>query len=111
MTVAAPVGILNLIKKTLAGVTHVAPEQIYGGYTNGRGEISLFGEALAYRVNRKSNTAQQRAGLNPGAQARYDAVGAGEAFEYCSVKFRRLSAAEIIDICSSGAFRVTFRAT
>ena len=111
MAVLAPVGILNLSKKTLAGVPQVIPERIYGGYTNGRGEISLFGEGLAYRVNFKSNTVQQRAGLNPGAQVRYDAASAGETFEYCSVKFRRLSTAEIIEICSSGTFRVTFRAT
>lgn len=111
MVIAAPVGILNLSKKTLAGAAHITPEPIYGGYTNGRGEISLFSEDLAYRVNFKSNTVQQRAGLNAGAQARYDAASAGETFEYCSVKFRRLSNAEIIEICSSGTFRVTFRST
>lgn len=111
MAIAAPVGILNLSKKTLAGTTEITPERIYGGYTNGRGEISLFSEALAYRVNFKSNTVQQRACLNPGAQARYDAASAGETFEYCSKKFRRLSNAEILEICSSGPFRVAFRVT
>lgn len=110
MVIAAPVGILNLSKKTPAGVTHLTFEPIYGGYANKRGEISIFGEALAYRVNFKANTVQQRAGLNAGAQARYDAASAGETFDYCSVKFRRLSTAEIIDICSSGTFRVTSRA-
>ena len=111
MVVAAPVGILNLSKKTLGGITHVTPEKIYGGYANGRGEISLFGEVLVYRVNFKFNTVQQRARLNPDAQARYDAASAGETFEYCSVTFRRLSKAQIIEICASGPFRVTFKAT
>lgn len=111
MEAVAPVGILNLSKKTLGGVTSVIPERIYGGYANRRGEICLFGEVLVYRVNRKFNTVQQRARLNPGAQARYDAAGAGETFEYCSVTFLRLSNAQIIDVCSSGTFRVTFRAT
>ena len=111
MVVAAPVGILNLSKKTLGGVTHVTPERIYGGYANGRGQICLFGEDLVYRIDSKFNTVQQRAPLNPDAQARYDAADAGETFVYCSVTFRRLSKDQIIEICSSGTFRLTLRAT
>jgi len=85
----------------------VEPEPVYGGYANARGEIFLFGESLVYRVNFKNQTVQQRPPLNSGAQARYDAVGAGEAFEYCNVPFRRLSNAQIVEVCESGSFRVT----
>ena len=35
---------------------------------------------------------------------------AGEAFEYCNASFRRLSAAQILEICSSGSFSVGPRA-
>lgn len=89
----------------------MTPEPIYGGYVNARGQISLFGEVLVYRMNFKFNTVQQCAPLNSGAQERYDAVEAGETFKYCSVTFRRLSSAQIIEICSSGTFRVALKAT
>ena len=81
-------------------------EPIYGGYSNSRGEVFLFGAELAFRVNFKNKTIQQRAPLNPGAQARYDETEAGDPFEYCKVSFRRLSAAQILEICSSGSFGV-----
>ena len=106
-----PVGILNIAGKPLGGVANIVHEQIYGGYANGRGEIALFGEVLVYRVNLKFKTVQQRPALNPSAQARYDAVGAGETFEYCGVTFKRISEEQIVEICSSGTFRATFRAT
>ncbi len=35
-------------------------DSIYGGYTNGRGEITLFGKDLAYRVDLKKQTLQLR---------------------------------------------------
>lgn len=81
-------------------------EPIYGGYANRRGEISLFGESLHYRVNFKNRTVQQRPPLNEGAQARYDAARPGEPFEFGRVNFRRLDHPEIKEICSSGSFRV-----
>jgi hypothetical protein len=102
----APIGILNINKKANNALVQEPPEPIYGGYANRRGEISLFGESVVYRVNFKNNTIQQRPPLNPGAQARYDATEAGEIFEYGSVPFQRLSSAQIIEICASGAFRV-----
>lgn len=86
-----------------------APKPIYGGYTNSSGRISLFTEDLAYRIDLKKRMIQQKPLLNPGAQARYDAAGPGEAFEYGGVSFRRLSNAEIVEICASGTFRVGLR--
>ena len=84
-------------------------EPVYGGYANWRGEIVLFGKDLAYRVNLKAQTLQQRPHLNSGAQARYDATEAGNAFEYCNKSFQRLSSEQIAEICMSGQFRVTPR--
>jgi hypothetical protein len=106
----APIGVLNLNKKVSNGTVPAPSEPIYGGYANSRGEVFLFGADLAYRVNFKNNTVQQRPRLNPGAQARYDGTRAGEPFEYCNTSFRRLSAAQIAEICSSGPFRVGPRA-
>ncbi len=102
----APVGVLNLNKKVAKAVVLAPPEPIYGGYANSRGEVFLFGADLAYRVNFKNKTIQQRPRLNPGAQARYDTTDAGEPFEYCKASFRRLSAAQIMEICSSGSFSI-----
>ncbi|HEY1977634.1 MAG TPA: hypothetical protein VGG89_13865 [Candidatus Baltobacteraceae bacterium] len=82
-------------------------EPIYGGYANARGEVSLFGARCAYRVNLKTQTLRQRPSLNPGAQANYDAVEAGEPFLYANVEFLRLSHERIAEICASGAFRIT----
>lgn len=110
MVRGAPIGILNLSKKANAEVGQATSEPIYGGYANGRGQICLFGESLVYRVNFKYNTVQQRPPLNPGAQARYDATEAGETFEYCNVRFLRLSNVQIMEICSSGSFRIALRA-
>ena len=109
MVRAAPIGILNLSKKPNAERSEAISEPIYGGYSNGRGQISLFAENVVYRVNFKYNTVAQGPPLNPGAQARYDAAEAGESFEYCSAKFRRLSNDQIVEICSSGPFRVAQR--
>lgn len=108
--VSAPVGILDLSKKTHDGANQVTSEPIYGGYVNARGQICLFSDNLVYGVNFKYNTVQQRPPLNAGAQARYDATEAGESFEYCSVRFHRLSNIRIMEICSSGSFRLTLRA-
>jgi hypothetical protein len=102
----APIGILNINRKANNGLVQEPAKPIYGGYMNRRGEISLFGEDIVYRVNFKNNTIQQRPPLNSGAQARYDATEAGEVFEYGNVVFRRLSSAHIVEICSSGAFRI-----
>ncbi len=105
---AAPVASLDIVsRKSKDRLVPQPAEPVYGGYANGRGEIFLFGETLVYRVNFKNQTVQQRPQLNPAAQARYDATKAGDPFEYCNVRFRRLSADEIVDICSSGAFRIT----
>ncbi|MGZ3498349.1 MAG: hypothetical protein ACXWNJ_17585 [Vulcanimicrobiaceae bacterium] len=104
-----PVGILEISKKAKDGLIQEPSEPIYGGYANPRGDICLFAESLVYRVNFKNKTVQQRPPLNPGAQARYDETQAGETFEYCNVTFRRLSDAQIVEICSSGSFRVALR--
>ncbi|HTZ56234.1 MAG TPA: hypothetical protein VMB20_14365 [Candidatus Acidoferrum sp.] len=99
-----PVG--TLVTKAKDSVLPGTHEPIYGGYTNARGEIALFGESLAFRVNLKNKTVRQGPGLNSEAQARYDAAESGEAFEYCSKRFSRLSDPEILEICASGPFRV-----
>ena len=106
MLYTAPIGLLNISRKANDGLVQEPAEPIYGGYANRRGEISLFGESIAYRVNFKKNTIQQWPPLNPGAQARYDATEAGEVFEYGNVSFRRLSSAQILEICASGSFRI-----
>ena len=84
-------------------------EPIYGGYANGRGEIVLFGKDLAYLVNLKKQTLQQRLRLNSGAQARYDATEAGKPFEYGKKIFHRLSIEQITEICMSGEFKISPR--
>lgn len=103
-----PIGTLDISRAT-NGPAKASSEPIYGGYANGRGDIALFGESLVYRVNFKNKTVQQRPPLNADAQARYDLVQAGETFTYCNVNFRRLSAEQIVEICSSGSFRITLR--
>lgn len=107
MLYTAPVGILNTNRTANNGCVQETAEPIYGGYANHRGQISLFGESIVYRVNFKNNTIQQRLPLNSGAQARYDATEAGEIFEYGNVRFQRLSNAQIAEICSSGSFRIS----
>jgi hypothetical protein len=109
MLCSTPIGVLNLKRKTKSAVVQEAPEPIFGGYANGRGEIFLFGADIVYRVNFKYNSVQKRPQLNSGAQALYDVTEPGEPFEYCKVSFRRLSSAQIIEICSSGSFSVTPR--
>lgn len=104
LDIAVPVG--TLVTKARDTVVPEKAEPIYGGYSNARGEISLFGESLAYSVNLKNKTVRQRLGLNSEAQARYDATESGDSFEYCSKRFSRLSNAEIAEICASGPFRV-----
>jgi hypothetical protein len=84
-------------------------EPVFGGYANGRGEVVLFAEGLAYRVNFKNQILKQRPPLNLDAQARYDAAEPGEDFAYCNKTFRRLSLAQIADICTAGHFRVGSR--
>lgn len=103
----APIG--TLVTKAKDNVLQEAAEPIYGGYSNARGEIALFGESLVYRVNLKNKTVRQQPGLNSEAQLRYDAAAAGEAFQYCSANFRRLSAPQILEICASGPFRLAPR--
>lgn len=108
MEQTAPIGTLD-ISRQANGTFQTISEPIFGGYANGRGDIALFGESSVYRVNFKNKTVQPRAPLNADAQARYDIVQAGETFTYCSVTFRRLSAEKIVEICSSGSFRITLR--
>lgn len=103
----APIG--NLITKAKDNAPQHVTEPIYGGYSNARGEIALFGESLVYRVNLKNKTVRQQPALNSEAQERYDSVAAGETFQYCSANFRRLSAPQILEICASGPFRVAPR--
>ena len=84
-------------------------EPVYGGYATARGEISLFGKTLVYRVNFKNQSVQQRRPLNSAAQARYDATAAGDDFEFCNVAFQRLSEAQVIDVCALGTYRIALR--
>jgi hypothetical protein len=106
ISATAPIDSLTVKPK---GNLEQKTEPIYGGYSNPRGEISLFGENLVYRVNSKNQTVRERPGLNFEAQARYDAVPPGETFEYCSRQFVRLTNEQIIEICATGAFRETPR--
>jgi hypothetical protein len=101
-----PVDEILLGSKEGDGAQH---HPIYGGYANARGLISLFADGRAYRINLKARVVQERPLLNIGAQRRYDAAQPGEAFEFCGANFRRLTHAEIIEICTSGSFRVGFR--
>lgn len=100
-----PIASLTLTTRFNAKDSSELSEPVYGGYTNARGEIFLFGKDHAYRVNFKSQTLQPRPPLNPGAQARYDATEAGEQFEYANKSFRRLSHEQIVAICTSHRFR------
>jgi hypothetical protein len=106
-TSVLPVAVLAISAVATGRDVAESSEPVYGGYANGRGEVVLFGKDLAYRVNFKKQTLQERPQLNPGAQARYDATDAGEEFEYGRKTFRRLSNEQIVEICSSGQFRLT----
>ncbi len=106
---ATPIAVLNLHTRVKGQPISEPPEPVYGGYSTHLGAVSLFGENLVYRVNFKNQTVHQRPPLNSGARARYDAAEAGESFEFCNVGFQRLSNDQIVEICSSGSFRVTPR--
>jgi hypothetical protein len=101
----SPVAIIS-INGTSASGNADASEPIYGGYVNARSEVVLFAKDQAYGVNFKNNTLKQRPPLNPDAQARYDAVEAGQEFSYCNKTFRRLSSEQINEICEGAKFRV-----
>ena len=102
-----PIAVLTISPTEKTSAVEPLSEPVYGGYANGRGEIFLFGERLVYRVNFKNQTLQQRPCLNSGAQARYDSVAAGDEFVYATKSFRRLSNAQISEVCTSGSFRLT----
>src|ERR1700728_3018251 len=87
----SPVAVLSISANGPGRNLSELSEPVFGGYANARGEVVLFGKELAYRVNFKKQTVQQRPQLNPGAQARYDATNAGEPFEYATKTFQRLS--------------------
>jgi hypothetical protein len=108
-TVNLPVAILAIKSERNSTRSAEQSEPVYGGYANGRGDIVLFGKEAAYGVNLKKQTLQLRPGLNPGAQARYDATAAGEDFQYGNKTFRRLSEPQITEICLSHSFRMTPR--
>jgi hypothetical protein len=97
---------LRLSKRVKDRLVPDSTEQVHGGYANTRGDIVLFSNETAYRLNFKNQTAQERPKLNASAQAVYDVTPAGDPFTFCNKAFQRLSLAEILDICSSGAFRV-----
>ena len=103
---AVPIAVIEIGRKNKDSAVSRSFEPIYGGYANARGEVSLFAERCAYRVNFKTQTLRQRPSLNSGAQAHYDAVEAGEQFVYANTTFVRLSHERITEICGSGAFRV-----
>ncbi len=84
-------------------------EPVYGGYSNSRGEVVLFGKEQAYRVDFKRQSLQPRPQLNVGAQARYDEARAGESFEYGKKTFQRLSEQQITEICAAGDFKLSQR--
>ena len=102
----APVAIIEIGRKNRDSVVSESFEPIYGGYANARGEVCLFAERCAYRVNFKTQSLRQGPSLNAGAQAHYDAVKAGEPFVYANRTFVRLSHERIAEICASGTFRV-----
>ena len=103
--------VLEINSATGGRVVSGMSEPIYGGYANGRGDIVLFGKDVAYRVNLKKQSLQERPQLNAGAQDRYDAAAVGEPFEYGNKQFQRLSEEQIVEICSSGHFRLTSKYT
>lgn len=107
MDTAAAIALLEISTKTNDRESRESSEPIYGGYANGRGEIMLFGKDLVYRVNFKNQTLQQRPQLNAAAQQRYEATELGNDFEYGNKTFRRLSGEQIVEICTSGRFRLT----
>lgn len=102
----SPIAVIEIGRKAKNSLVDQSFEPIYGGYANARGEENLLAERCAYRVNSKNQTLRQRPSLNPGAQAHYDAVEAGEPFVYANREFLRLSHERIAEICASGAFRV-----
>jgi len=105
-TPPAPVAVLEVARKSKNGLFSQSSEPIFGGYSNARGQVSLFAERCAYSVNFKSQTLRERPSLNSGAQAHYEAAEAGEPFVYANVTFLRLSHERIAEICASGTFRV-----
>ena len=106
---SSPVAVLEIkVDGDVKGASELS-DPIYGGYANSRGEVVLFGKDLAYRVDFKRQTLQLRPQLNFGAQARYDATEAGDAFNFGNKTFQRLSEQQIADVCKSGFFRVTPR--
>lgn len=107
MDTAAAIALLEISTKTNDRESRESSEPIYGGYANGRGEVMLFGKGLVYRVNFKNQTLQERPQLNAAAQQRYDATELGNEFEYGNKTFRRLSGEQIVEICTSGRFRLT----
>ncbi len=104
---ATPVAVLAVSARANGSGVRESSEPIYGGYAKARGEIVLFAKDFAYRVNSAKQTLQEHPQLNAGAQARYDAAGLGEPFEFGSRTFRRLSQEQIVEICTSGRFRLT----
>jgi len=104
--VSSPVAVLSITQSNGRSSTE-RTEPVYGGYSNPRGEIFLFAKELVFRVNLKTSVLQQRAPLNPGAQARYDATVAGDDFDYGNRTFRRLSHEIIADICGAHRFRLS----
>ncbi len=104
--VPLPVATLAIISGLNAKGASERSERVYGGYANPRGEIVLFADDGAYRVNFKSQTLARRPPLNAAAQARYDATEAGEEFEFANKTFRRLSHEQNADICAANRFRV-----
>ena len=101
-----PIAVLEIGRKTQNKSINQSFEPVYGGYANARGDLNLFAASCTYRVNPKNQTLRQRPSLNASAQARYDAVGAGEPFVYANREFLRLSHERIVEICASGAFRL-----
>jgi len=107
MDTVAAIAVLEITTKKTDRDFRESTEPIFGGYANGRGEVMLFGKDLVYRVNFKNQTLQERPQLNAGAQQRYDAADLGEDFEWGNKTFRRLSDEQIVEICTSGRFRLT----
>lgn len=107
--VSSPVAVLAIRVQEKGPGSTALSEPVYGGYTNSRGDVVLFGKDQAYRVDFKKQVLQLRPPLNFGAQARYDKAEAGESFEFGNKTFQRLSERQITDICASGDFKVTPR--
>ncbi len=80
-------------------------EPVFGGYANARGEIVLFGKELAYRVNFKKQTLQQRPQLNRVLKLGTTQRCRGQPLTRREEDVPPAGNEQIIEICTSGRFK------